>query len=438
MDFSASSVRLGALFAAAAGVSLALAAPSPGPDVIVGFVSNTQVFGREGTGAATRLAIAAATNSCNMGSAALNWYRLPDARHPVIAINLYRLINDRMEQLGQSWVKHGFLATNQGDCFRIPGFPHTSCQAQGNQGPQLRPGCSDLYPADLNADPDTLGPRSKINPTTAAFINPLTGQVHVAGVRNLAGYPASTALQRVIYALESEVLAAASTFFIEAHYVTADDALARNARNNMTFVQVRPTVDGAAAAGERLMFTDIVRPQGTGTIRFEQVTGETHGQSALSAWTGAKFFEKTEAEAAGGQLGTIIVASKAVPLSGSSYRYEYAIYNMNSHAAVQALIVPTTTAQAASVGSKAVPSFGEIWSNDPWGLQVAANGVTWATQRLSDQPLANAIRWGTTYNFWFVADSPPATKTATVWRFRPKEGAAAPESFAAEVIAPSN
>jgi hypothetical protein len=437
MGHSVRTIRLAALATVLIGATLAIGAPSPGPDVIVGFVSNTQTFGSEGAGAQRRIGISAATNSCNWGSAALNWYRLPDARHPVIAINLYRLMNDRMEQLGQSWVKHGFLATNQGDCLSIPGFPHTGCQSQGNQGPQLRPGCSDLYPADLNADPDTLGPRSKINPTTAAFINPFNGQVDVAGVRNLTGYPASTALQRVIYALESEVLAANSKLFVEAHYVTADDASARNSRNNVTFTEVRPTLDGAAATS-RLMFTDMVRPQGTGTIAFQHISSETHGQPALAAWQGAKLFERTEAEAAGGQLGTIIVASKAIQLSGNSYRYEYAIYNMNSHAAVQALIVPTTTAQAASLGSKAVPSFGEIWSNDPWGQQVAANGVTFATQRFSDQPRANAIRWGTVYNFWFVADSPPATKTATVWRFRPKEGAAAPESFAAEVIAPSN
>src|SRR4051794_14105580 len=78
------------------------AGPSQGPDVIVGFVTNTQVFGREGSGEASRVGIAAATNSCNRGTAALNWYALPDARHPAITVNFYRLTEDRMEQLGQT------------------------------------------------------------------------------------------------------------------------------------------------------------------------------------------------------------------------------------------------------------------------------------------------------------------------------------------------
>jgi hypothetical protein len=413
----------GMVFAApvALGASLAFgetSQPSQGPDVIVGFVLDTRTFGQEGTGASTRLGISAATNSCNRGSANLNWYEFPDARHPVIIVNLYRFSNDRMEQLGQSWVKHGFYATNQTACFGVPGFPHATC-APGSGGQQLRPGCSDLYGAQLNADPAYLGPRSRINPTTGTFINPTTGAPEPDKAKDLTGYPSSSALQRIAYVLQSDLLGPADAkYYVESQYIAADDAAAGNARNNVTYREIKPVL-------------------AEGFINFQNITREIYAP-AVTAWQGAKFSERTEAEAAGGQLGTVIIGSKATELSGDLYKYEYLIYNMNSHSAIQSLTIPTTRAQSSTIGSKAVPSYGELWSNDRWVSAVAGGTISWTTKKYSELPTANAIRWGTTYNFWFIADSPPATKTANITRFRPKEGESQPGSVEAEVIAPSN
>ena len=53
--------------------------------------------------------------SCNNGTSHLNWFALPNTDHPVIPQNLYRMSggannNERFEQIGQSWMKHAFLA----------------------------------------------------------------------------------------------------------------------------------------------------------------------------------------------------------------------------------------------------------------------------------------------------------------------------------------
>lgn len=384
--------------------------PSQGPDVIVGFVDGTSVFGRQGTGAAAQVGVSAGTNSCNRGTANLNWYA-NDNRHPVISLNLYRLLNDRMEQLAGSWVKHGFAATNETECLAIPQFPHTQCKPAQAGSRELGPGCSDLYSEQLNSNPQYLGPRSKINPTTGLFDN--------TTAKDLTGYPASTPLDRILLVSESDLVASDAKYFVEAHYVTADDAAAGNARNNATFREIKPV-------------------QGTNRITFQHLFEEFRGEPALRAWPGAKFFEKSEVEASGGQRGTIIVASKAIRVSGNLHRYEYAIYNMNSDLAVQSFTVPTGTVQTSTIGFRAVPSNGELWSNDPWISTVAGNAVTWATKKYADLPTANAIRWGTTYNLWFVADSAPSTKAAVVVRFKPKAGAPSPDSFEAEVLAPSN
>jgi hypothetical protein len=387
-------------------------APSDGPDVIVGFVNGTIAVNAEGE----RVGVAAATNSCNKGNASLNWVALPDGRHPVIVVNIYRLLNDRFEQLGQSWVKHGFYATNQTDCFGVPDFPQIAC-AVGGDPRQLKPGCSDLYGAGLNADPGFLGPRSKINPTTGAFINPSTGQPDRANAQNLSGYPTSTPLQRIAYVKEADLFADDARYFVEGQYIAADDAAAGNARNNISYREITPLRTG-------------------GGIAYQENPSQIREQPALKAWEGATFFEKTGPEAAGGQKGTILVASKAVKLPGNSYRYEYAVHNMNSDLAVQSLRVPIGTAQISDVGFSAVPSFGELWSNDAWSSAVEGGKVVWASKTYQDDPKANALRWGTIYNFWFTADAEPSDQKAVVGRFKLKEGSQTPEAFDADIVAP--
>ena len=75
-----------------------------GPDVIVGDIPDVTNWGGQGD----ELAFSVATVSCNQGNAALDWVPNPDPNHPVIAQNLHRVTVERIEQIGLSWLKHGF------------------------------------------------------------------------------------------------------------------------------------------------------------------------------------------------------------------------------------------------------------------------------------------------------------------------------------------
>ena len=55
------------------------------------------------------------------------------------------------------------------------------------------------------------------------------------------------------------------------------------------------------------------------------------------------------------------------------------------------------------------------------------------TKTFQQSENANAIRWGTTYNFWFDAEGAPGTADAALARFKPGPG---PASFALNVQAP--
>jgi hypothetical protein len=97
----------------------ALGAESPllvaGPDVIVGDLPEMAQYGINGS----FVGLGIGTTACNNGDQALDWFALPNTDHPVIPQNFYRMSggtsnNERLEQIGQSWLKH-VIVSSKGD-----------------------------------------------------------------------------------------------------------------------------------------------------------------------------------------------------------------------------------------------------------------------------------------------------------------------------------
>src|SRR5882757_3100715 len=136
----------------------------PGPDVIVGDVEDVAQFDAP---VGTQVGLAIGTDSCNNGDQPVDWFALPQTDHPVVPQNLYRMSggvtnDDRFEQIGQSWMKHTFLA--------LEDFVCGTCNTSGCQtGTHLCPGCSDPYTSGLNGDQNQIGSRAWINPFTGNF-----------------------------------------------------------------------------------------------------------------------------------------------------------------------------------------------------------------------------------------------------------------------------
>jgi hypothetical protein len=58
------------------------------------------------------------------------------------------------------------------------------------------------------------------------------------------------------------------------------------------------------------------------------------------------------------------------------------------------------------------------FSNTAWTPTQGADALTWSTQTFAANANANAIRWGTLYNFRFDSDRPPQTVNATLGFFK--------------------
>jgi hypothetical protein len=373
-----------------------------GPDVIVGDMPDMEQFGSAGT----QVGLAVATTSCNNGTQPLHWYALPQTDHPVIPQNLYRMSggtnnNERFEQIGQSSCKHAFLALENDAC-------NFGCNTSNcTTGSNLCPGCSDPYSANLNSGPN-LGSR--------AWINPFTGS-YPSNANDHSGHTHNGVSHRIIVEVDdlNTTLNAGASYFAEAQYVTPHE---------YTWCQAHP--------GECNMYNNASFRQfmvtGTTNFSFSAVGPTMRMQPAIQAWaaTGATL---TQIQPDPGNDGFGLLGYKVTNPGPGMWHYEYALYNQNLDRAIQSFSVPLGAGvNVSNVGFHAPPQH-PAWANDgtfnsqgysstPWTATQAGDSITWNTETFAQNQNANAIRWGTLYNFRFDADQPPQSSSATVGFFK--------------------
>lgn len=370
---------------------------SSGPDVTVGDLLDIGHYGAVGAISAYSIG----TDACNFGDAPMIWQD-GNNNHPVIAQHMYRFEDGRFEQLGISWLKHGFGALANNTC--------CTCQNPGNLS-LLGVGCSDPYNSDLNGDQDGffggywggLGPRSEVNPTTGDFPWPYTtmGQAGDAIYKRL----------QVPTADMDPGAHPSARYFAEAHYISAHDASVGNQNNNASHREVAP---GAFANNQWV-------------LSFTSTT--TRMRSAIYAWQAIDPGVTLSILDDGGRM---ILGSNASDNGDGTWSYEYALYNMNCDRSIQGLSIPLPAGVTPSnIDFHAVEHREDPYSTTAWIPQTTGSDIHWSTESYAANPDANALRWGTLYNFRFTCAAAPTSGSATAQPFKPGGGAI--WSFAAEV-----
>ncbi len=140
-------------------------------------------------------------------------------------------------------------------------------------------------------------------------------------------------------------------------------------------------------------------------------------EPAIKAWKKAdsSVVETVFQEISGGSAldGKFFLAAKASHVSGCTYEYEYALYNMNSYRGAKAFKVPTSilSSDLTNRGFHGIAYHsGEPYDAYPWVDSVSGGYVAWSID--SGNSSNNALNWGTLYNYRFRA--PGAHVTATV------------------------
>lgn len=398
-SYSGNSTGVGELEISSGG-TLGCNNPVSGPDVIVGDLNGVNKYSAVGGVSAYSIG----TTSCNVGDAELNWYANQN-QHPVIGQNIYRYEDGRFEQLGLSWLKHGYTALQQGLC--------CNCQSSGT-GTRLGVGCSDPYGAGSNGLRTNLGPRFEVNPSTGGFSYPFTGQ----------GLSGDSIFKRC-QITNSEIDPAThpdAVLYGEGHYVTPDDAAAGNQANNASYRRMTLGV-GSLSVGWILHLAD-------STVREDP---------AIRAWvTHDPGVVLTDVMVPGD--GLFIVGSNATDNGDGTWHYEYAVHNLFSDRACRMVRVPIpASATVTNIGFHDVDYHsGEPFAGVDWVMGVHGGAVAWNTETYSQNIQANAIRWGTLYNFRFDCDVAPINNGDVELGLYKSGGPAGPASMFAEAWVPGD
>ena len=378
---------------------------NPGPDIITGDMGKAEFGGLAQFGSSgTQVGLGMSTTICNAGNVPLDVFAMPNTNHAIIPQNLYRMSggasnDDRFEQIGHSWVKHMFASNDANEC----GF---GCRSPFYDPTKLDVGCSDTYDAGQIATATDLSSR--------AWVNPFTG-VFQANSRNHTGH-VDTGTSHLLLVESNDLnttMNAGATYYAEVQYLSPHE---------YTWCQTHP--------GECNMYNNASYRQFnvTGTTNFAFTpAGETVRMTpAINAWTGATI---NPIEPAPGIDGRGFIAYKVTNPSPGIWHYEYAIYNMNLDRAIQSFTVPLGCGITVSnLGFHAPPNHpgfpndgtqgGAGFSNAPWSSTQTATALNWSSQTFAQNQNANAIRWGTLYNFRFDSNQPPQTTNAMIGFFK--------------------
>jgi len=382
-------LSLGTALAGAAILSLDAQAQTPcqgatGPDVIVGDIQDVANYaslnGVE--------ALALGTYSCNQGTQTVSWISNNNL-HPVIGGNLYKykVVNGsgRFEHLGMSWLKHGFFALSNNLCC-------TGCQSTSGSSLGIR--CADPYTAARNGSQSGAGPKWQVNASTGVFTYPPANPA----------FSGSTARRLQVKITDLEASSASVRYFGEAQYITQDDAAAGNDNNNASYRELTVTGSGTAWT-------------------FSLTAGQTtqREKPAILAWQAIDPTVQVQNIDTDGRL---ILAWKVTETTPGTWHYEYALQNLNSDRSVQKFALPVGGAMLTNIGFHDVDyhsgdGIGNVTTlGTDWAVTNTAGTLAWATDTFAVNQNANALRWGTLYNFRFDANVPPTSGSITLTPFK--------------------
>lgn len=336
-------------------------------------------YGHSGTYPNGMNGFSMATTSCNPGDVNIPWYAPMDERHPVIAMHMYRVKNGRFEQIGQSWLKHGFFALNNNQC--------GSCNNPGT-GSLLGRNCSDTYSAGNNASQFYLGGRDEVNPFTGQWT--CSGSWfsnYVADCSRRNNGSGLAAIDHRLQVLDADLGNPNSTYYYEAYYITKEDT---NKYNNIA----SRTISSMNWTGSQWTFSTSSEPIRSGP--------------AITRWGDMNAIATPRDE------GDAILAVDTTDLGNGRTRFEYALYVHDIDRQIREFSIPVgDSIVVTNIGFRDIDQDG----GNNWAINRSSGKITWSTGTVG-QTGANPLKYGTVFNFWFEATSPALDSAGGIGLFK--------------------
>lgn len=352
-------------------------------DVSLSALSSIQSVGHAGTFPTGQVALSMSTTSCNVGEVDVPWLAPMQEDHPLIHMAIYRLMNGRFEQIGVSWMKHGFFALSNPGC--------TGPCMNPSDGSYLAVSCNDTYGVSNNQDRNYLGPREEVNPYTGTWT--CSGSHFSGGVADCLrrhGSGGHGVLDHRLIANDADLANAGATYYYEGWYIVRGD----ESPNNWASRACTMSWNGTAWQFTTPTTGNAIRPD-----------------AALTRWGD----QSTQFNVAADD-GEALLAVTTTDLGGGIFHYEYALLNRNSDRQIRSFSIPVEgVANITNVGFHDNDGAG---AND-WASEVKNGKITWEMQA---DPNGEALEFGYMNNFRFDADAAPADVDITMGLFKPGVG----------------
>ncbi len=313
----------------------------------------------------------------------------------MLVYHLYRFVDGRLEQLGQSQVKHAFNSINADS-----GVGSVSCRAQNRPGRVVPSGCEDLYQVSSNADQAFLGPREEIIAHRGIWLRDgsiwdLTGPLDVPdgncdympdpplfGGQVPCEAPVSDAMERRLSVPESELSAAGARYFIEAWYLVRDDV---NIFNSIGRREISPAFNNGWTFSAAAPFQ-----QGPVIDDYLVIQNATTGSMTDIIDSGEGFVQ---------------ISSAVSALEHDRWQYDFTLMNFDFDRAIDRFDIPVAPGVTVSIA--------EFFDGD---LEIGNDWTVSAQPGLLSFEAAepDRLKWGSLVSFRFVANKPPNTDIATL------------------------
>ena len=306
-------------------------------------------------------------------------------QHPFLIWNMYRFNADgTFQQIGRSGVKHAFVTINAG------------CLDSCNNFDSLGRGCGDTYGSGNNDSPGDMGPRSEIVPATGIWGR--CGSIWdstCTGNQHSNGNDSWTQRLKVHESQIDPAVNSGATYMMESWYIARDDI---DIYNSMATITANPVFSGSqwalnsqsnyklGPAIDRWVSPTAPAPN---SLNAELATSEGHSK----------------------------VAVKVTDLGNGTWRYDYAVENLDYARAVTQ--PPENGPDPRVVSNKGFDTFtvpipagatvsatafhnGTLDATGAWTPAVGANSVTWSAGA------STTLDWGSMYTFSLTVNARPA------------------------------
>lgn len=341
-----------------------------------------------------RVALAPAAELINNGPGDVAWNRAikpdtPLGPHPYLALNMYRLVGDVLEQIGRADLKHAFFATN------------TGCACPG--GHVLFDGCEDQYGVNTNLNQTYLAPRDELDVLDRSWISLAS---HFDGVpddddtRDHFGASDHDSFEHRLTVQDTDLQTPGARYFVEAWYLAPHDT---NLLNSLGHRELSPSLFGST-----WLFTNAA-PMELGSILDVWVDplGPDPGEQSSFVDTGE---------------GRLQLAAVTTDLGGGTHHYEWALQNFDFESQLRSFSVPVLPGM--NITNTGFGD-GDEDAGNQWSVDVSAHRVTWTA------PAGNELDWGRLYNFRLDADAAPLS---SLGRMQPLD---TPATISVATLAPA-